>query len=103
MRLAIGSTDIATAGSEIQLSADAQVGTVAKVLWARFKSHPGNTGNVAVGVASMSMTDGWVMANTDSVGLELDFRKYGGSVLASSIWMDAATNNDDVDWALILE
>ncbi len=103
MRVVIGATDVPSAGTRVQLSSDGSIDANDRVLWARFKSKPDNGGVALVGISDVSSSDGWTLSNDDDIGLTLDFRAYGGSVLASVFYFDAAANGYDVEWALILE
>ena len=103
MRLDIGNTDVPTAGTRVQLSSDGELNADDRVLWARFKGLPTNTGTVYVGIDDVSATHGWPLEKTDTVGLLLPFRDYQGAIKAGDIYFDAGTNGDDVNWALILE
>ena len=96
MKLDAGSTDVPTAGTRRQIS-----NTTDRVLWIQAKANPGNTGNVALGVSDVSMTNGWTLEKTDTVGLKLDFR--GESIAFSELYVDAATNGDDLDWVVLIE
>ena len=98
MRFDAGQTDVPTAGTRVQF-----YNTNDKVLWARFKAKSTNAGLAYVGVSDVSATDGFALLSTDTVGLELDFRAKGGSILASTFYFDVATNGDDIQWALIIE
>lgn len=103
MRMDVGATNVSTAGTAVQLSSDGGINATDRVLWARFKGVPGNSGIAYVGIADVSATQGWPLENDDVVGLTIDFGSMGGSVSAGDIYFDVATNNDDVAWALIIE
>tara|TARA_R100001086_G_scaffold48776_2_gene21584 strand:- start:522 stop:833 length:312 start_codon:yes stop_codon:yes gene_type:complete len=103
MRMDVGATNVSTAGTAVQLSSDGGINATDRVLWARFKGVPGNSGIAYVGIADVSATQGWPLENDDVVGLTIDFGSMGGSVSAGDIYFDVATHNDDVAWALIIE
>lgn len=103
MRVDCFTVNVPTAGTEVQLHTGGGLNARDKILWARFKGRPNNTGTVYVGIADVSLTNGFSLENNDDVGLTLDFRAYGGSVEAQDIWVDAATNADKIECALILE
>jgi len=103
MRVDIGSTNVSTAGTRVQLSSDAGINANDRVLWAHFKASPGNSGIAYVGISDVSATHGWALENNDDIGLTIDLGAFGGSIFASEIYFDVATNNDDVLWALVLE
>jgi hypothetical protein len=87
----------------VQLSSDGGLNSTDRVLWARFKAVPGNSGIAYVGIADVAATQGWPLENNDDIGLTLNFREFGGSITVGEIYFDVATNGDDVAWALILE
>jgi len=97
-----GTTDVATAGTRVALSADGGLNASMRILWAQFKGVPGNTGIVYVGIGDVSATHGWSLSNDDDVGLILNPGAYGGSISLGDINFDAATNGDDVEWALLI-
>lgn len=94
MRFDAGTTDIATAGTRVQIS-----NTSDAVKQITVSARPGNAGNVFFGVSDVSSTNGITLPPGDSK--VWDFGK--GSVLFSIFWVDAATNGDDLDWAVIME
>ena len=97
-----GETNIPTAGSRVALSSDGGLSAEFRVIWARFKARPGNTGDVYVGVGDVAITQGWTLEKADSVGLELPISP-GASIPLGDINFDAATNNDDVQWAILYQ
>ena len=99
MRFDTGTTDVATAGTQVQIS-----NTRDKVLWIQFRAPSANSGLTYVGRADVSATNGYTLGaagDVDSV-LTLNFGTYGGSIELSNFWVDAATDGDDIDWAVIL-
>lgn len=102
MRFDAVTVNVPTAGTRVALTT-AGLNSGDRILWARFKGRPNNTGTVYVGIVDVSATNGFSLENNDDVGLALDFRAYGGSIPASDVYVDAATNNDKVEVALILE
>ena len=99
MRFDTGTTDVATAGTQVQVS-----NTRDKVLWIQFRAPAANSGLTYVGLSDVSATNGYTLGaagDIDSV-LTLNFGTYGGSVEFNKFWGDAATNGDNVDWAVIL-
>jgi len=103
MRFDAGMTDVPTAGTAVALSSDAGLDAEERILWAQFKGKTGNTGTVFVGIADVSATHGWSLANDDDIGLTLNPGEHGGSIKLGDINFDAATNGDDVEWALLLK
>lgn len=94
MRVSIGTTDIPTAGTRVQIS-----NTNDKVKSISVRSRVANTGNVFFGTSTVSSTVGWTLQPGESK--TLDFGE--GSVLFSVFYLDTATNGNDVDHAAILE
>ena len=109
MKFLAGETNVPAAATRVALSTDASIGATDRLLWARFKGKPGNTGDVYVGDVTVAAAQGWTLVKTDSVGFELPIRTligHGGkpgSIPAGSIYFDAATNGDDVQWAVLIE
>ena len=95
-----GTTDVSSAGTRVALSADGGHNAVDRIYWARFRGDPGNSGTVYVGVGDVSATHGWSLENNDDVGLELPIPN-GASIPLGDINFDAATNGDDVEWAIL--
>ena len=93
MRLSAGTTDVPTAGTAVQLS-----NTADRVKKIQLHGRAGNSGIVYFGGSDVSSTNGWEVAVDGT--LSLDFGS--GSVLFSTLYADAATNGDDVDWVVIL-
>ena len=102
MRVDCVTVNVPTAGTRVQLHTGGSLNSKDKIMWARFKGRPNNTGTVYVGVADVSATNGFSLENNDDAGITFAFRDYGGSVEAQDFWLDAATNNDKVEVALIL-
>ena len=107
MRLFMGTTDVPTATTRVALSTDAKLSATDRIVWARFSSREGNTGEVYVGNSDVSATDGIELEpeGTDlhkSV-LEINPGAQGGTVPVGDIWFDADTNGNDVDWALLID
>ncbi len=94
MKFDAGTTDIPTATTQVQIS-----NTADKVKSISVRGRPGNTGNVFLGVSDVETTDGWTLQPGESKTLDFG----GGSVPFSTFYVNAATNGDDVDWAVILE
>ena len=97
-----GITDVATAGTRVALSTDGGLHASLRVVWARFRGRPGNTGIVYVGIGDVASTHGWSLENNDDPGLELPIPR-GGSIPLGDIYFDAATNGDDVEWAILYQ
>ena len=97
MQFVAGTTNVAVAGTQAQVK-----NTQDRVLWARFRGRPANTGNAFVGITGVSVTNGWTLEKDDDNGVTLDFWAQGGSVFANVFYVDVANNNDKVEWAMIL-
>lgn len=96
-----GITDVPSVGTRVALSADGGHNATDRVYWARFRGRPGNTGIVYVGVGDVVQAGhGWSLENNDDTGLELPIPP-GGSIPLGDINFDAATNGDDVEWAIL--
>ena len=67
--------------------------------WLRFHSRAGNTGLTYVGDGTVSATVGREVAIAATA--EIDFRP--GSIVANTLYVDAATNGDKVDWEAIFD
>ena len=93
MRFLAGTTDIPNAGTRVQIS-----NTADKVKTIAVRGRVGNTGNVYFGVSDVASTTGWELEPGDYKSV--DFGE--GSVPLSVFFVDAATNGDDVDWAVVL-
>jgi hypothetical protein len=104
MRLVIGSVNIGTATTRVQVNNKAD-----RVYWIQFKANEGNSGHVFVGDSTVSATNGWSLdvpgANRPTGEVTFNFRgsekgaHVQGSVPFSYFYVDAATNGDDVDYA----
>lgn len=103
MRVDCFTVNVPTAGTRVQLHTGGGLNGKDKILWARFKGRPNNTGTVYVGIADVSATNGFSLENNDDIGVTFPFRDYGGSVEAQDFYVDAATNADKVEVAIILQ
>jgi len=96
MILDAGTTTVATAGSEQQIS-----NTTNRVLWIKAKALAANSGIAYIGVSDITATNGYELSAGNEV--EINFRELGGSVAFSTIYVDTASNGDKVCWLVILE
>jgi len=96
MRLDVGITNVSSAGTAVQVS-----NVTNRVKWIRFKAVAANSGLAYMGVSDVSASLGYELSAGNEV--ELNFGEFGGSVPANIFYVDAATNNDKVTWAMILE
>jgi hypothetical protein len=110
-----GLTNIETAGTRIKWSSDGGLKTTDRFVWAQFQGVIGNTGAVYVGIADVKGTatiHGWELnpplAGRPSEPFTLEPGKYAEpgqktpTMKVDDIQFDAATNGDDVSWAVIL-
>jgi hypothetical protein len=93
MRFDAGTTDVPSGGTRVQIS-----NTSDRVKAIEAHAPSGNTGSVYFGVSDVSVTNGRELAPGEAVAYSFG----EGSVLFSTFYVDAATNGDDVDWAVIL-
>lgn len=103
MRFDAVTIDVPTASTRVQLSSVTGIEAEDRILWLRARGDPGNTGTVYIGIADVAATNGWSLENNDDIGLTIDFRTFDGSIPASDIWFDTATNGDDIECAIIFE
>ena len=102
MRFHANRSRVSTAGTAVALSAATGAPDAnSRVLWIKISARTGNSGVIYVGDSSVSSTLGYELSANDS--LEIDFSDAGGSVILSTIYVDTSSNNDDADWAVILE
>ncbi|MAH49869.1 hypothetical protein CMI37_28880 [Candidatus Pacearchaeota archaeon] len=94
--LAIGTTNVPSAGTAVQIDS-----TAGDVAWMMIKPHEGNNGDVYFGLSDVSSTVGLSLSKTD-VGKALPFASEGGSISRTVLYVDAASNNDKVDWVMLL-
>ena len=88
--------NVGTAGTRVQVS-----NTTQKVRWIKFSAKTGNSGITYVGISDVAAANGYELSANDS--LELNFGEHGGSEVLNVFYVDAATNNDKVDVAMILD
>ena len=86
--------NVGTAGTRVQVS-----NTTQKVRWIKFSAKTGNSGITYVGISDVAAANGYELSANDS--LEMDYRP--GSEVLNVFYVDAATNNDKVDVAMILD
>ena len=100
MRLDSGITDVASAGTAARV-----LNTADRVLWVKFTAPAANSGLTYVGVSDVSATNGYVLGAAGGIDatVELDFKSFGGSIFANTLYVDAASSGDDVAWIMILE
>ena len=90
--------DIPSAGTAVQL-----LNTSNLVRWIKFTAPATNTGLTYVGDSAVSAANGYPLTAAGGIDatLELNFEAAGGSVVMSTLYVDAATNGDDVAYAVI--
>ena len=96
MILDAGTTTVSTAGTEQQIH-----NTNSRVLWLKAKALAANSGIAYLGVSDVTATNGYELSAGNEI--EVNFKEAGGSVLASSIYVDTASSGDKVCWVVILE
>ena len=96
MKLDAGTTTVATAGTEVQIS-----NTTNRVRWIQVKALAANSGITYFGVSDVSATNGYELSAGNTI--EIKFSVIGGTVAFSSIYVDAASSGDKVSWAVVLD
>ena len=91
-----GTTNVATAGTEVQIS-----NTANKVRCIKVKALAGNSNKVYLGVSDVTASNGYELSAGNEV--EINFGDQGGTVPFSTFYVDAATNNDKVCWSVIMD
>ena len=94
MRFDAGTTDVPSAGTAVQLS-----NSVDRVVWIRVSARTGISGTLYFGRSDVSSSNGFELSANDH--LEIDLRP--GSEAFSAFYVDASTNGNDLDWAVLLE
>jgi len=99
----VGTSRVATAGTRIQLSADAKLTGTHRIKHATFGAREGNTGEVYIGQSDVASTEGWEV-DPAAEPLRLPFaQEMGYMPLVSEIWFDADTDANGIDWILVIE
>ena len=91
-----GTTTVATAGTEVQIS-----NVTNKVRWIQVKALAANSGISYFGVSDISATNGYELSAGNT--LELNFGEHGGTVAFSTFYVDVASSGDKVSWVVILD
>lgn len=99
-RVISGTTNIATAGTQVQIS-----NTPRPVFSITFKGLLGNTGNVYVGDVNVESTDGFELGPGEAQDVPMPLNADGKpmSIPISDFYVNSATNNDKVCWIAILD
>jgi|TARA_R100000306_G_C4364941_1_gene137154 predicted amino acid racemase len=95
MILDAGTATVSSAGTAVQLS-----NTANRVLWLKAKALAANSGITYLGVSDVSATNGYELSAGNDI--EINFGELGGSIVFSSVYVDAATNGDKVSWTVVL-
>jgi hypothetical protein len=103
MRFDAGETAVASTGTAVALSATGGIDANDRIIWAQFKADPDNSNDAYVGVSDVSVTHGFVLEASDSIGLALNPGKYGGTIPAGDIYFDVTTNGEKVSWAILFK
>ena len=93
-RFDTGTTDVPSAGTRVQIS-----NTLDRVQWIRVSARTGISGALYFGRSDVAAANGYELSANDH--LEIDFRP--GSEAFSAFYVDASTNGNDLDWAVVLE
>jgi hypothetical protein len=93
MRWDSGSTNIGTAGTQVQIS-----NTQDDVKSIAVKARKGNTGKTYFGLSDVSSSNGWELEPGEGKAVSFG----AGSVKFAIFWVDAAADGDDVDWSVVL-
>ena len=91
-----GTTTVATAGTEVQIS-----NTTNKVRWIQVKALAANSGISYFGVSDITATNGYELSAGNT--LEINFGEQGGTVAFSTFYVDVASSGDKVSWVVILD
>ena len=105
MKLFAGRITIASAGTRIQWTSEADIDDNMVCIWAQFRGDPDNTNDVFVGIADVSASIGWSLEASDPFGIELPIRKIDkkGSIDPSTVWFDSTTSGEKVDYVAFFE
>lgn len=91
----MGTTDIPTAGTRVQISNTSRICASITV-----KARNGNTGSIYVGTSNVSSSNGVELRANEA--LTINGGAVGIAFWISDIWLDTATNGNDADfWALL--
>ena len=102
MRFHANRSRVSTLGTSVALSAATGApDATSRVQWIKISARTGNSGVIYVGDSSVSSTLGYELSANDSI--EINFQDAGGTVTLNTIYVDASANNQDADWAVILE
>jgi hypothetical protein len=107
MRLDIGTINIPSSGTRVQLSSDGGLNTTDRLLYAEFTPREGNTGEVYVGIGDVTATHGRELEpegeNNKKGFLKLEPHKVGATIPAGDISFDADTNGNKIDWVVFIK
>lgn len=97
MRIDSDIVDVPSAGTAVRI-----LNTADKIMWIKFTAPTANSGLTYVGLSDVSATNGYPLGAAGGVDatVEMDYRP--GSIVANLLFIDAATNGDDVAWIAIL-
>jgi hypothetical protein len=96
MRLDAGITNVASAGTSVQVN-----NVTNRVKQVQFKALAGNSGLAYVGVSDVSASLGYELSAGNTVSL--NFGEFGGSVPSNIFYVDVASGGDKISWLMILE
>ena len=94
MRADVGTTQVVTPGTEVQITA-----SVVKIVSAVFKARHTNAGVMYLGLSNVSSTNGKTLQPGEAIRAS-----FGGAAEKPAVlYVDAATANDRLDWHLVFE
>jgi hypothetical protein len=98
MRIDSDIVDVPSAGTAVRI-----LNTNDKIHWIKFTAPAANSGLTYVGVSDVSATNGYPLGAVGGVDatVEMDFRP--GTLAANLLFIDAATDGDDVAWIAMLK
>ena len=91
-----GTTNVASAGTRVQLS-----NTTNRVRWIKVKALAGNSGMIYLGVSDVSASNGYELDSTNTI--EINFAESGGTIPFSPFYVDVASSGDKVSWVVVLD
>ena len=105
MKLRAGRITVSSTGTRVRWTSEADIDDNMVCIWAKFKADPDNTNDAMVGVADVSVDIGWTLENNDPRGIELPIRAIDGkgSIDPSTVWFDATTNGEKIDYIAFFE
>ena len=91
-----GTTNVATAGTEVRIS-----NTTNRVRWIKVKALAANSGITYLGVSDVTASNGYELSAGNEI--EINLADVGGTVPFSTFYVDVASSGDKVCWVVILD